>query len=128
MELAEAIQLLTPLQVRLPDRTHPLQTAARPAAEVFLVDTTDGPAVVWLDPFWCREPGGAWHIAYASPRSNGTQRCWVDHEPHYGPHCLAYQKPVVFERLSPESPAWSEYEAWLHYRGEQGMGCCHTAA
>jgi hypothetical protein len=91
MDFDEALKRHLPLQIRIPDRTNPLQTLVRYAAEVFLVDTNHGPAVVWLDPFWCeRSPAKSCHIAYVSPRCNAKPGRWIDNEPRSGPHCIAY--------------------------------------
>lgn len=55
------------------------------------------------------------------------------HEPaimlgiHHGPPRLV-RSAVVFERLGPQSPAWSEVQAWLDYRREQATDCCRRAA
>jgi hypothetical protein len=69
MEFAEALKRHLRLQVQIPDRTKPLETLVRYAAEVFLVETAQGPAVIWLDPFWCdRSSAESCHIAYVSPR------------------------------------------------------------
>jgi hypothetical protein len=129
MEFAEAtIRRLTPLQVRLPDQSHPLQTAVRPVAEAFVAETIDGSAVIWLEPFWSREPGRAWHVAYATPRCSGAEGRWVDQDPRYGFGCLVYQRPVVFEHLDRDSPAWGDYRAWLRYRSERASVCGRKAA
>jgi hypothetical protein len=52
MELADAIKCLMPLQVEIPYPKRPLQLQGVPAAEVFLVESVRGAAVVWLDLFW----------------------------------------------------------------------------
>lgn len=127
MELAEAIKRLIPLQVVLPDRRHPLTTVAQYAAEVFLADTTAGAAVIWLDPFWCQHPDGC-HIAYAQPRPGEGGNRWADHEPRYGPGCLAYQNPVVLERVDQTSGNWEVHQAWLRWRAERLENCGRKAA
>ena len=113
MEFDEALRRQLPLQIRIANPRKPLETLVRPVAQAFLVDTTHGRAVIWLDPFWCdgtREE--TCHIAYATPRSDPKLERWLDNDPRYGPRCLAYQKPFLMELLKPESPAWSEYRAW----------------
>lgn len=74
-------------------------------SDVFLVETTYGPGVVWLDPFWCgAAPEETCHIAYANPcRDAGSER-WLHNDPRYGPKCLVYQKPFLMERMERESP------------------------
>ncbi|KAA6186882.1 hypothetical protein F2Q65_03005 [Thiohalocapsa marina] len=121
MELAEAIRQLVPLQMRMPDPKHPLTLRTHCVAEVFLVGTSHGQAVVWLDPFWCRPDAGASsHIAYAMPRFDPERARWIDQDPRYGPHCHAYQKPVVFERLEGGSGPWREHQAWQMWRARLG--------
>jgi hypothetical protein len=72
MKFSEAVKRLLPLQVRLPDRYNPLLTVVRYVAEVFIVETIHGPAIVWLDPFWSeRSPEAACHIAYVRPDADG---------------------------------------------------------
>jgi hypothetical protein len=127
MELAEAIKRLIPLQVVLPDRRHPLTTVAQYAAEVFLADTTAGPAVIWLEPFWCERPESC-HIAYAQPRAREGGSRWVDPEPRFGPGCLAYQKPVILERVDQTSGNWEVHQAWLRWREGKEEHCGRKAA
>jgi hypothetical protein len=129
MELTEAVKRHLPLQVRLPDRTKPLESLVLYAAEVFLVETGQGPAVIWLDPFWCeRAAAESCHIAYVSPRRNNRPGRWIDTEPRYGPYCIAYQNPFVIEQLDQASPAWSEYKAWKIWREGRGEQCGRRAA
>ena len=129
MELKDAIRQLIPLQVQIPNPRKPLQLVAHCTAEVFVVDTTRGPAIVWVDPFWCERPNEATcHIAYAEPRAQSDPERWVDNEPRYGPKCLAYQKPVTFERLKPQSPAWKDFQSWQHWRSGRGADCGRQAA
>jgi hypothetical protein len=129
MELAEAVRQLTPLQLQIPNVRHPLQLQAHCAAEVFLVETTCGAAVVWVETFWCKaETDRVARIAYASPRRQGTRDRWVDHDPRYGPHCLAYQRPVVLERVTEASPVWRDHKAWQVWRAGQGSVCGRRAA
>jgi hypothetical protein len=129
MEFTEALKRHIPLQVRIPDRTKPLETLARYAAEVFLVETQQGPAVVWIDPFWCeRSAAESYHIAYASPKPNAKPGRWVDPEPRYGPHCIAYQNPFVMEQLEHNSSAWADYKAWQIWRDGRGEQCGRRAA
>ena len=129
MELAEAINRRLPFHVRLPSRRNPLGLVARCVAEVFLVETTRGPAVVWLDPFWCREsPTDSCHIAYVSPRYEPDRLRWIDDDPRYGPGCLAYQKPFVMEQLDRRSPAWREWEEWQRWRDHATVRCGRNAA
>lgn len=119
MELAEAIKRLIPLQVRLVDRKRPFETVPHYAAEVFLADTAYGPAVIWLDPFWW-EQAASLHAAYAEPRWNEAKKCWIDQNPRYGPCCIAYQKPVILERVDRKSSAWEAHRAWQHWRVGKG--------
>jgi hypothetical protein len=129
MNLEEALALGFPLQVQVPDRRKPLTTRIHYAAEVFLVDTTHGPAVIWLEPFWCEAAAAeACHIAYASPASNGSAMRWVDQQPRYGPKCLAYQKPFVIERLDEQSEAWGRYQEWQRWQARQPAGSDRAAA
>ena len=129
MDFHEAIKNRVPLQVRLPNPKRPLVSGVRAVAEVFLVETTQGPAVVWLDPFCCGEPPEqACHIAYANPRSNGRADRWLDNDPRYGPKCLVYQKPFLMERLGRESPAWPECKAWQAWRQDKADRCGRRAA
>jgi hypothetical protein len=136
MELADAIKRLIPLQVRLPDPKHPLQLEPGAVAEVFLVDTVQGPAVVWLDPFWCDAANGTsghsghCHIAYASPVGQPMDERWSDHDPAFGPHCIPWQKPFIIERLHPDpaSPAWRTYKAWQQRRSADSRACGRRAA
>lgn len=129
MEFQEALKKRLPLQIRLPNPRRPLESGVRHVAEAFLVDTTQGPAVVWLDPFWCGGlPEQVCHIAYASPRGDAKSERWIDNDPRYGPRCLAYQKPFLMERLDPESPAWSEYEAWRGWLDGKPDLCGREAA
>jgi hypothetical protein len=117
MEFAEALRRRLPLQVRLPVHSNPLKTNVRYAAEVFMVETAFGPAVVWLDPFWCNDPTKlSCHIAYASPKEDADNERWIDKDPRYGPFCLVSQKPFVMEPLDSASPAWGEYKAWRSWR------------
>jgi hypothetical protein len=112
MKFSEAIKRRLPLQLRLPDRYNPLETVVRYVAEVFLVETTHGPAIVWLDPFWNENsPDASCHIAYVRPDGDAQSGRWIDNDPSYGPHCLAWQKPFVMERLDRTSPAWADYKA-----------------
>lgn len=129
MDLADAIRSLTPLQLQIPDRRRPLQLKAHCVADAFLVETKQGPAVVWVEAFWCKEQTGpVARIAYAQPQQTGSTERWVDHDPRYGPQCLAYQRPFIIERLSQASPAWRDYKAWQHWRAAQGSACGRRAA
>jgi hypothetical protein len=129
MELAEAIQESLPLQVLLPNPRRPLQIEPHLVAEVFVVDTSYGPAVVWLEPFWCGSPDPqVCRIAYASPRLGRGGRRWADQQPRYGPRCLAYQKPFIIERLGQDSPASAERRAWDRWRAEKDRDCDRDAA
>lgn len=124
MELREAIDRELPLQVRLPNPKQPLSTQVRCAAEVFLVETTHGSAVVWMDTFWPEAPPAqAIHIAYARPASDPAGRRWVDEYPRYGPRSLVCQKPFVIERMGSDSPQWPDFLAWRE-RVEQAPGKC----
>lgn len=129
MDLADAIRSLVPLQLQIPDPRKPLHLKAHCVADAFLVETPQGPAVVWVEAFWCKEPAGrVARIAYARPLQEGSKERWVDHDPRYGPHCLAYQRPFIIERLTRESPAWRDYKAWQHWRSAQGSACGRRAA
>jgi len=133
IELSEAIKRLIPLQVRLPNRLRPLTDTARYAAELYLAQTSHGPAVIWLDAFWCdNDPLDACHIAYAQPQPRRMESsdpatehalCWVDNSPRWGSHCIPYQNPVIIEPLRRGSPAWPDYEAWHNARGVRGVRC-----
>lgn len=129
MELCEAVRKLVPLQIRLPDRRRPLTLIVRGVAELFIAETTQGPAVIWLETFWCKsQPSGRCYIAYAAPRPDQLIERWVDHNPRYGPHCLGYQRPVVIERITRDSPAWREHQAWQAWRARLGASCDRSAA
>jgi hypothetical protein len=129
MELIEAIKQLVPLQLPIPNPRKPMQLVAHCPAEVFLVHTDRGPAVVWVDTFWCERPNeSVCHIAYAVPRTSSSPDRWIDNEPRYGPRCLAYHKPVVLERLTPQASAWKDFQSWQHWRSGRGADCGRTAA
>jgi hypothetical protein len=144
MELADAIKRLIPLQVQIPDPKSPLQLHAVPAAEVFLVETERGAAVVWLDLFWCASaPGnraptvdaaqtdrtaGRCHIAYAVPRPQSGVDRWVDDDPSFGPRCIAWQKPFVIERLNARSEGWRHYRDWRSQQPSYGSAGGRHAA
>lgn len=129
MDLAEAIKQLVPLQLRIPNPQKPLDLDTHYAAEVFLADSAHGPAVVWIDPFWCDKPDASLvHIAYAEPSRQGIDERWVDNDPRFGPRCIAYQKPVVIERLHRDSSAWQDHKAWQAWRAMKGKVCGRRAA
>jgi hypothetical protein len=129
MDLAEAIKQLVPLQLRIPKPQKPFELGTHYAAEVFLADTAHGRAVVWLEPFWCDKPDARLvHITYADPIRHGEEERWVDNDPRFGPRCIAYQKPVVIERLRRDSPAWQDYKAWQAWRAMKGKVCGRRAA
>jgi hypothetical protein len=129
MELIEAIEQLVPLQVPIPNPRKPLRLVAHCAAEVFIVETSHGPAVVWVDTFWCKRANETvCHIAYAEPRPHLKPDRWIDNEPRYGPRCLAYQKPVILERMTPQSPAWKDFQSWQTWRSGRGAECGRPAA
>lgn len=129
MDLAKAIEQLVPLQVLLPNRRKPLELDAHCVAEMFLVGTTHGNAVVWLEPGWCDKPEEAVvQVAYAEPVRRGDADRWVDNDPRFGPRCIAYQKPVVIERIDQASPAWRDYRAWQTLRAGRGDACGRRAA
>jgi hypothetical protein len=129
MELIEAIEQRVPLQVPIPNPRKPLRLVAHSAAEVFIVETSHGPAVVWVDTFWCKRPNETvCHIAYAEPRTHVKPDRWIDNEPRYGPRCLAYQKPVILERMTPQSPAWKDFQSWQTWRSGRGADCGRPAA
>lgn len=69
MELEEAVKQRVPLQIRIPNPRNPRAPTVGAVAEVFLVETRQGPAVVWLDPFWC-----------SVPRSRVTMMTWGCHD------------------------------------------------
>jgi hypothetical protein len=129
MDLAEAIKRLVPLQILLPNPRKPLELDAHCVAEMFLVGTTHGGAVVWLEPGWCDKPDeSAVQIAYAQPVHRGEADRWVDSDPRFGPRCIAYQKPVVIEGIDKDSPAWRDYRAWQVSRAMKGKECGRRAA
>lgn len=129
MTLAEAIQQGIPLQVVLPNRRNPFELDRRSVAEIFLVETTLGAAVVWLEPEWCEMPiRKVCRVSYADPLEKVAETRWVDQDPRYGPHCIAYQKPFLVERLTSVSPAWNEYSAWSIRRGVERRDCDRDAA
>jgi hypothetical protein len=144
MELADAIKRLMPLQVQMPNPKSPLQLQAVPAAEVFLVETVRGAAVVWLDLFWCTAEYGAreatvdaalpsrkasrCHIAYAVPRPQPGVDRWVDNNPSFGPRCIAWQKPFVIERLHARSEGWRHYRDWRSQQPSYGSAGGRHAA
>ena len=144
MELADAIKRLMPLQVQMPDPKRPLQLHAVPVAEVFLVETVRGAAVVWLDLFWCASARGnpeplvnaalpsrtarQCHIAYAVPRPQSGADRWVDDYPSFGPRCIAWQKPFIIERLHPGSEGWRRYMDWQSQRSSYGSASGRQAA
>jgi hypothetical protein len=129
MDLTEAIRLLVPLQLRVPNPRRPLELDTRCAAEVFLVQTAHGKAVIWVEPFWCDQlDQPVARISYAEPIRSGAADRWVDNDPRYGPGCLPYQKPFVMERLGKDSPAWRAYKAWQTWRATKGKVCGRRAA
>lgn len=129
MEFSDALKRGIPLQIRLPNPKRPLETNVRAVAEVFLVETRQGPAVVWLDPFWCdASPKDAFHIVYASPRYDPKLQLWLDNDPRYGPKCLVYQKPFFMERMTPQSPASQELDAWCDWQTDKQERCGREAA
>ncbi|KAA6185525.1 hypothetical protein F2Q65_08585 [Thiohalocapsa marina] len=129
MELADAIRQHIPLQIRLPDPRRPLVLDSRYVAEAFLVQTRHGPGLVWLDAFWCKWPDlEVCHIAYATPVAKDDEQRWVDQYPRYGPGCLAYQKPVIVERLDADSQAWIDYKVWQNWRAVHHADCDREAA
>lgn len=94
-----------------------------------MVETRCGPAVVWLEPFWCEWPEGeVCRIAYANPKAASSTLRWVDHDPRYGPHCLAYLKPFVIEQAGRDSAVWKDCEVWRHQRVARGKACGRQAA
>ena len=129
MDLAEAIKQLVPLQLRIPNPKKPLELDTRYAAEVFVVETVQGSAVVWVEPFWCdKRDERVAQIAYAAPSRHGEAERWVDNDPRFGPRCIPYQKPFVLERLGRDSPAWRDYKAWQTWRAMKGKDCGRRAA
>jgi hypothetical protein len=129
MELVDAVRQMLPLQIRIPEPRRPLQTAPHCAAEVFLVETRYGPAVVWLEPFWCERPEDqVCRIAYANPKAMSSATRWVDQDPHYGPRCLAYLKPFVIEQACRDSAVWKDCEVWRRQRAARGTPCGRRAA
>jgi hypothetical protein len=129
MTFAEAIKQGIPLQVVLPDRRRPFELDRRGVAEIFLAETTLGAAVIWLEPDWCEMPiRKVARISYADPLEKTPESRWVDEEPRYGPHCIAYQKPFLVERLTSASPAWNAYSAWSIRRAGKGRDCDREAA
>ena len=72
MDLAQAVKQLVPLQLLIPNRRKPLAVDTRCVAEIFVVATTHGDAIVWSEPFWCDKPTTpVVHIAYAKPLFQG---------------------------------------------------------
>ncbi|WP_295539676.1 hypothetical protein [uncultured Thiohalocapsa sp.] len=129
MDLTQAIKQFLPLQVRMPNPRKPLELDTHYAAEVFLAETPQGAAVIWLDPYWCDQPdAGTVHIAYAAPVALGDAERWVDNDPRFGPRCIPYQKPFVLERLRRDSPAWPTYQDWQTRRATRGKDCARHAA
>ena len=129
MELVDAIRQMMPLQVRIPNPQKPLQTVVHCAAEVFSVETRYGPAVVWLEPFWCARPDEQiCRIAYVNPKATSSVARWVDQDPHYGPHSLVYLKPFIIEKVGRHSDAWKDCEAWRHWRAGRAQECGRRAA
>jgi hypothetical protein len=129
MDLAQAIKQLVPLQLLIPNPRKPLDLEARCVAEIFLVETTHGSAVVWLEPYWCDKPDEpVVQVVYAQPVRRGAADRWVDNDPRFGPRCIAYQKPVIIERLERGSPRWRDYRAWQTWRSGNGKECARNAA
>lgn len=129
MELAEAIRRLIPLQLKIPNPRKPLQLKAHCVADAFLVETGCGPAVAWVEAFWCKsETDRVAHIAYAQPHQYDEEDRWVDHDPSYGPYCLAYLRPFLIERITKDSITWRDHKAWQHWRASQGNACGRRAA
>jgi hypothetical protein len=129
MTFAEAIKQGIPLQVVLPNRRKPFELDRRSVAEIFLAETRLGAAVIWLEPYWCEMPiEKVSRISYADPLETTAETRWADQEPRYGPHCIAYQKPFLVERLTSASPAWNEYSAWSIRRVGKGRECDRDAA
>jgi len=55
----------------------PMQLVAHCPAEVFVVHTDRGPAVVWVETSWCERPNeSACRIAYAEPRTSSNPDRW----------------------------------------------------
>ncbi len=129
MNLAEAIRQFVPLELCIPNPRKPLELDSRCAAEVFVVETSHGPGVVWLEPFWCEKPDEqVAHIAYVDPTRHGDTDRWVDNDPRYGPRCIPYQKPFVIRRLGRDSAAWRDYKAWQTWRAMKGKACGRRTA
>lgn len=123
MEFTEAVERRLPLQIRLPSRRNPLELECRCVAESFVVETSVGLAVVWLEPFWSgSRDQRASRIAYARPVHRSEDGSWRDEDPQYGPYCLAYQRPFVAEPMTASSPVWREYQAWQAWLRSQGEG------
>jgi hypothetical protein len=74
MEFREALQKQLPVQIRIPNPRKPLELLIRPVAEVFLVETTLGPGVVWLDPYWCGPDPGAASLSATAPCRRSPER------------------------------------------------------
>lgn len=129
MTFAEAIKQGIPLQVVLPNRLRPFELERRNVAEIFLAETRLGAAVIWLEPYWCEMPiEKVCRISYADPLETTAESRWIDREPRYGPHCIAYQKPFLVERLTSASPDWNAYSAWSIRRAGKGRDCDREAA
>lgn len=116
MEFSSAVDQRLPLQIRIPDRRNPLTDEYRCLAEVFIADTRLGPAVIWLEPFWHESDNQrVAGISYSAPSARPQGSLWIDDNPSFGPHCIAYQRPFVIEQLTAESPLWRDYLAWRSY-------------
>ena len=129
MTLAQALHEGAVFQIYLPNRYKPLQVMPRPVGEMFLVMTDHGQGLVWVDPYWCELLGGdVCHLVYASPQASADGTRWIDGHPRWGPHCLAYVKPVIVERLDWTCSAWEEFERWQRWRDKKGKACGRAAA
>lgn len=128
MELAEAIKKSTPLKIVLPFRAKPLEREDRCVAEMFMIDTKAGAAVVWLEPYWPAHPDRrVCQICYADPVEKDATS-WVDNRPRFGPFCIPYQSPFLVEQLTAESSLWRPFLDWHSWRHARRSQCLRSKA
>jgi hypothetical protein len=113
MELRHVVERGHALQVCMPNPKRPLETMQCYVAEMFLLDTPTGPALLWLGPDWHEyPPGESCCICYAQPLPDASGKRWVDNRPRHGNKCLDFFNPVVIEQLDAASEAWGEHALW----------------
>ncbi|NEX19514.1 hypothetical protein G3480_04165 [Thiorhodococcus mannitoliphagus] len=128
MEFPQAVKQSTPLKVLLPLRSKPLEREYRCVAEVFIVDTSAGLGVVWLEPYWpIQSDQRVCQICYAEPVEKDT-KSWIDNNPKFGPFCIAYQKPFYIERLTSDSHLWRPFQDWQAWRHARRGKCLRSLA